>query len=417
MACSRGRHLRAVLAGVIVCWAVAEGIVVAQDASEVAEDLGNSYVLARRTTGQGSIIETLLFAGRPIVTDIAMPATDMGTTAASARTPSGSADAPPGDTTALPAGFGSGFGGTWLTGETVGDYLVLHRIRAGDPVTHDIFHDGRKVGSVSEVGLPVRTGRLAGRNSFAFESTDDRFVVRLTQPDGTRILAATEHGHSLGQVVVDRSAALAAPWRSGVGVATPSEPSLEAVGSSIDRSPQPQRLVRPQEPAGSIMREEPAPQVIPLQPETAPLPRPSPLPRTRPAKGETPVRAVGPAGNNLSGSTPQAMSIAAPGAAAAPRPVAPASAITAPAAGPKPAAAVATPRPAATPAKPIVPAPATTASAASAKPVAATENSRPPRRGAAKPATPAARPIRAQPSDSWLQELERATRPSRTEPP
>jgi len=396
---------------------VAEGIVVAQDASEVAEDLGNSYVLARRTTGQGSIIETLLFAGRPIVTDIAMPATDMGTTAASARTPSGSADAPPGDTTALPAGFGSGFGGTWLTGETVGDYLVLHRIRAGDPVTHDIFHDGRKVGSVSEVGLPVRTGRLAGRNSFAFESTDDRFVVRLTQPDGTRILAATEHGHSLGQVVVDRSAALAAPWRSGVGVATPSEPSLEAVGSSIDRSPQPQRLVRPQEPAGSIMREEPAPQVIPLQPETAPLPRPSPLPRTRPAKGETPVRAVGPAGNNLSGSTPQAMSIAAPGAAAAPRPVAPASAITAPAAGPKPAAAVATPRPAATPAKPIVPAPATTASAASAKPVAATENSRPPRRGAAKPATPAARPIRAQPSDSWLQELERATRPSRTEPP
>src|SRR5262245_25036526 len=417
MACSRGRHLRAVLAGVIVCWAVAEGIVVAQDASEVAEDLGNSYVLARRTTGQGSIIETLLFAGRPIVTDIAVPATDMGRTAASARTPSGSADAPPGDSAALPAGFGSGFGGTWLTGETVGDYLVLHRIRAGDPVTHDIFHDGRKVGSVSEVGLPVRTGRLAGRNSFAFESTDDRFVVRLTQPDGTRILAATEHGHSLGQVVVDRSAALAAPWRSGVGVATPSEPSLEAVGSSIDRSPQPQRLVRPQEPAGSIMREEPAPQVIPLQPETAPLPRPSPLPRTRPAKGETPVRAVGPAGNNLSGSTPQPMSIAAPGAAAAPRPVAPASAITAPAAGPKPAAAVATPRPAATPAKPIVPAPATTASAASAKPVAASENSRPPRRGAAKPATPAARPVRTQPSDSWLQELERATRPSRTETP
>jgi len=414
MACARGRHLRAVLAGVIVCWAVAEGIAVAQDASEVAEDLGNSYVLTRRTTGQGSIIETLLFAGRPIVTDIAVPATDMGTTAASARTLSGSADAPPRDAAAPPAGFGPGFGGTWLTGETVGDYLVLHRIRAGDPVTHDIFHDGRKVGSVSEVGPPVRTGSLAGRNSFAFESTDDRFVVRLTQPDGTRILAATEHGHFLGQVVVDRSAAIAAPWRSGVGVAAPSEPSLEAVGPSIDRSPQPQRLARPQKPAGSIMREEPAPQVIPLQPETAPLPRPSPLPRTRPALGATPVRTVGPAGNNLSGSTPQP--IAAPAAATAPRPVAPASAITAPAAAQKPAAA-ATRRPAATPATPIVPAPATTASAANAKPVAATENSRPARRSAAKPPTPAARPLRAQPSDSWLEELERATRPGRTETP
>jgi len=397
---------------------VAEGIAVAQEASEVAreagevtEDLGNSYVLARRTTGQGSIIETLLFAGQPIVTDIAVPATDMGPTAAIARTRSGSADAPPGDAAALPAGFGSGFGGTWLTGETVGEYLVLHRIRAGAPVTHDIFHDGRKVGSVSEVGPPVRTGRLAGRNSFAFESTADRFVVRLTQPDGTRILAATEHGHSLGQVVADRSATLAAPSRSGVGVATPSEPSLEAFGPSIDRSPQPQRLARPQQPAGSIMREEPAPKVIPLLPETAPLPRPSPLPRTRPAMGATPVRTVGPAGN-LSGSTP------APAAAAAPRPAAPASAITAPAAGPKPGvAAVATQRPAATPAKPIVPAPATAGAAANAKPVAATENSRPAPRGAARPATPAARPLRAQPSDSWLQELERATRPRGTETP
>jgi hypothetical protein len=32
----------------------------------VTEDLGYSYVLARRTTSLGSIIETVLFAGQPI---------------------------------------------------------------------------------------------------------------------------------------------------------------------------------------------------------------------------------------------------------------------------------------------------------------------------------------------------------------
>jgi hypothetical protein len=53
---------------------------------------------------------------------------------------------------------------------------------------------------------PLRPGRPAGRNSFAFESTDDRFVVYLTQPNGTRIQATTEHGRFLDQVV-ERSAA------------------------------------------------------------------------------------------------------------------------------------------------------------------------------------------------------------------
>ncbi len=70
MARARGRAVRAVLAGTIACWAVAEGAAVAQEAAEVTEDLGNSYLLARRTTSLGSIIETVLFAGEPIVTEI-----------------------------------------------------------------------------------------------------------------------------------------------------------------------------------------------------------------------------------------------------------------------------------------------------------------------------------------------------------
>jgi hypothetical protein len=425
MACARGCDLRVVLAGAIVCWTVAEGIAIAQKAGEVTEDLGNSYLLARRTTGQGSIIETVLYDGQAIVTDIAVPATDMGTTAAIARTLAGGANAPPGAATALPPGFGSGFGGTWLTGEVIDGYLVLHRIRASDPVTHEIFHEGRKVASITEVGPSTRAGRLAGRNSFTFESGDDRFVVRLTQPDGTRILAATEHGHSLGQVVVDRSAALATPPRSSTDRAAPLEPSLEAVGSPFGRSPQPQRLARPQEPAASIMMEEPAPKVVPLPPETVPLPRPSPLPRTSPAIDAMPTRAAGPSpAGNLNGRTPEQMTVGpivrpkptitsanpvVPAAAApATRPAAPTSALIAPAVGPKPAAAVATQRPAAAPAKPIAPAPATAASAAKPKPVLATESSRP---------APAARTPRVPPSDSWLQELERATRPHGTEAP
>src|SRR6266852_3763495 len=280
MARAHGCDLRALLAGAIICWAVAEGVAVAQEGAEVTEELGNSYLLARRTTGQSSIIETLLFAGQAIITEIAVPAPDAGittgTTGAVARTPAGSANALPGGAAALPPGFASGFGGTWLTGEIIDDYLVLHRIRATDPVTHEIFHEGRKVGSVTEVGPSIRTGRLAGRNSFAFESTDDRFIVRLTQPDGARIRATTERGRFLSQVV-ERSAALAAPPRFGVGVA-PLEPSLEAVGPSIGRSPEPQRLARPQEATGSIMAEEPAPRVVVTSPETVPLPRPSPLP-------------------------------------------------------------------------------------------------------------------------------------------
>src|SRR5262252_8348722 len=83
--------LRAVLAGAIICWAVADGVAVAQEGAEATEQLGNSYLLARRTTGQGSVIETLLFDGQTIVTEIAVPALDSavaaGTTQLVAGTP------------------------------------------------------------------------------------------------------------------------------------------------------------------------------------------------------------------------------------------------------------------------------------------------------------------------------------------
>jgi hypothetical protein len=101
--------------------------------------------------------------------------------------------------------IGSAFGGSWLSYESIEDYLVLHRMRANVPVTRDIFRQGLKVGSVTEVGPPIRAERSAGRNSFGFESADDRFVVHLTQPDGKRIQATTEHDRLLDQVV-ERSA-------------------------------------------------------------------------------------------------------------------------------------------------------------------------------------------------------------------
>jgi hypothetical protein len=432
MARAYGCDLRAVLAGAVICWAVADGVAVAQERAEATEELGNSYLLARRTTGQGSVIETVLFDGQAIVTEIAVPAPDAGvtdgTTGAIGRTPPSSANAMPGGV-ALPPGFASGFGGTWLTGEVVDDYLVLHRIRATEPVTHEIFRAGRKVGSVTEVGPSIRIGKLAGRNSFAFESSDDRFVVHLTQPDGTRIRATTEHGRFSGQVL-ERAAALAAPPRLGVGVAAPLEPSLGALGSSTSRSPEPQRLARPQEAAGSIIVEEPAPRGNALLPETVPVPRPSPQPRTRSAIGATPVRTAGPSpGGNFRTSTPEPITVAPairpktpttsgnallPAMATAPR--APASAIAAPAprsatptnaaptAGPKPAVAAAQPL-AATPARPVVRAPATAAPAAVApaakpKPALSTENALPLPSAAARPL---ARPSRSPLSDPSLQ--------------
>src|SRR5260370_303874 len=261
MARTRGCDVRAVLVGAVICWAVAEGVAVAQEGAEATEELGNSYLLARRTTGQGSVIETLLFDGQAIVTEIAVPAPDAGatagTTGAIARTLPGSANALPGGVAALPLGFAPGFGGTWLTGEVIDDYLVLHRVRATDPVMHGIFRGGRKVGSVTEVGPSIRTGKLAGRNSFAFESADDRFVVHLTQPDGTRIRATTEHGRFSGQGL-ERVAAIAATPRSaplpvaaiGATAIAPQEPLFETVKPFVGRIPlPPQRLARPQDPA------------------------------------------------------------------------------------------------------------------------------------------------------------------------
>src|SRR5215468_5345392 len=278
MAHARGCAIRAVLAGTIVCWAAAEGVAVAQEAAEAPEDLGNSYLRARRTTSLGSIIETVLFAGEPIVTEIVVPAPDGGITAKTTRaveqTPADSASALPSDAAAaLPPSIGSGFGGTWLSGEIIDDYLILHRIRTSAPVVHDIFRQGRKLGSVTEVGPPIRAGRSAGRNSFAFESTHDRFIVHLTQPDGTRIQATTEHGRFLDQVV-ERSAALSIPPRTGAPGAVPSGRPAEAVAPSTGRSPEPQLPAHPQDAGGSIRGEEPPPVVL-TQPDAVPLPRPS----------------------------------------------------------------------------------------------------------------------------------------------
>jgi hypothetical protein len=316
----------------------------------VTEDLGNSYLLARRTTSLGSIIETVLFAGEPIVTEIVVPAPEGGITANTARavaqTPADSASALPSDAAAaLPPSIGFGFGGTWLSGETMDDYLILHRIRASAPVTHDIFRQGRKLGSVTEVGPPIRAGRSAGRNSFTFESTDDRFIVRLTLPDGTRIQATTEHGRFLDQVV-ERSAAHPIPPHIGAAGAVPSGRPAGAVAASTDRSPEPQRPAHPQDAGGSIRVEEPTPPVVLTQPDAVPLPRPSiratPTGTASPSPVEDSVRsalkpmtgapAVGPKPVTASGDRPP------PAGVTKLRPIAPASATTAAADRAKPVA-------------------------------------------------------------------------------
>jgi hypothetical protein len=299
MARAHGCDLRAVLAGAIICWAAAEGIAVAQNAAEVTEELGNSYLLARRTTDQRSIIETLLYEGQAIVTDIAVPTPDGGVTAAAtgaaAATPDGSANALPGGGASLPPGLGPGFGGTWLTGEIIGDYLVLHRIRASSPVAHEIFYLGRKVGSVTEISPSSREGRSAGRSSFAFESTDDRFVVHLTQPDGTRIHATTEHGRFLGQTV-ERSAALQSPPRSGVGIAAP--PSVNAPPPAAAAAPRPAApasavtapAVKPKPAVAAVSAEPPAAKATkPLAPASAAA---QPKPGRAAETGRAPSRAA-----------------------------------------------------------------------------------------------------------------------------
>jgi hypothetical protein len=211
MSRARGRDLLAVLAGAFICMAVADGVSAAQDGAEIKEDLGGSYALARRTTVQGSIIETLLYNGRPIVTDIVVPgpggagAANVTGAVPAARASTGGASATAG--AGVPAGIAPVFGGTLLSAEANGGYLILHRIRTSDPVTHDIFRDGEKVGSVTEAGLPA--GSKPGRNSFIFEAIGDRFVVHLTQPDGTKIHATSQLGH-LSSQVVERVAAAGA---------------------------------------------------------------------------------------------------------------------------------------------------------------------------------------------------------------
>ena len=362
MARARGCILPAVLAGTAIGWAVGERVAVAQEAVEVREDLGNSYQLARLTTAQGSIIETLLFDGQTIVTDVVLPTPGAGKSAGASGPTAGlpvvNANAAQRDVAAWPPGLGSGFVGTWLTGDIIDGYLVLHRIRADDPVAHDIFRDGKKVGSVAEVGPPIRAGRAAGRNSFTFERTDDRFVVHLRQPDGTTIHATTEQGRFLNQVV-ERSASPAAPPRTGAGAPTASARPPEAGRPPVSLSPEPQRTAPPQEAAGParanpVMMKEATPAAL-AQPEGGPArpPQPVPLPRTRPA---------------------------IPTSAAA-------------LAGPKPGtASVASERPS-KPGKPNGRAEETAPPAAKPKMAVATENARRRLPSAEKPVTPAARPL------------------------
>jgi hypothetical protein len=244
----RGCSFRALLALAMLGATIVGGG--AQESAEVKEDLGNSYMLARRTTSQGSIIETLLYAGRAIVTDLVMPpsAANAGST----------------------AGARPGFAGSALSAEVSDGYLILHRIRTGAPVTHEIFRDGEKVGAVTEAA-PATGSKAPGRNLFAFEATDGRFVVHLTQPDGTKIHAAWQHGQLSDQVV---EPAAAAP-RSATAEGSPPLPA--PVRYSVGPTPElPRSLANPRDTVGSIGSDkEGAPAII----ASPPLPRAAPTTR------------------------------------------------------------------------------------------------------------------------------------------
>jgi hypothetical protein len=169
--------------------------------------------------------------------------------------------------------------------------------------------------------------------------------VHLTQPDGTRIQATTEHGRFLDQVV-ERSAALPIAPHTGAPGAVPSGRPAEAVAPSTGRSPEPQRPARPQDAGGAIRVEETTPPVVLTRPDTVPLPRPSI--RATPARtaSQLPVEdsvrsaskpmtgapAVRPKPATASGDRPP------PAGVTKPRPIAPASATTAAVDRAKPAA-------------------------------------------------------------------------------
>jgi hypothetical protein len=254
------RDLRAVLAGAFLCGVVMDGVAVAQDRAEVTEDLGGSYLLARRTTGQGSIIETLLYASRPIVTDIVMPAPGDATGAnanAAATTPQ--------PATGRASPVAASFGGVLLSAEMSDGYLILHRTRAEGPVTHDIFRDGEKIATLSDARAAA-----PGRNSFAFETAGDRFIVHMTQPDGTRVRATSTRGQMSEQVIepvaAARPSATVAPsfvaqppakpaaLEGGISRDAPASgpaQSLAKPGSARAASVHPQTRARPQAPVAA----------------------------------------------------------------------------------------------------------------------------------------------------------------------
>jgi hypothetical protein len=255
----RVRDLRAVLAGIVLCAVVAGAVAAAQDGAETTEDLGYAYALARRTTAQGTIIETLLYAGRAIVTDVVMPApggaADANPAAAVTAAQASAAHASPIAAHADPAelaGLRPGFGGVLLSAEISDGYLVLRRTRTDGPVAYDIFRDGEKVGAVTT----VRTSNSAaspGRSSFVFETAGDRFIVHLTQPDGTKIHATSVHGQ-LSNQAVEPASAVRAPTTAAKAPSSgqSAEQPKEAVSSITTREAAPQNVAVP-----------PAPKVVP----------------------------------------------------------------------------------------------------------------------------------------------------------
>jgi hypothetical protein len=213
-------HWRVLAGAMIVGWTgVAGGPAAAQQGAEARENIGNDYVIGRRVTGQGTTIQTVLYRGYAIATDLVIPAGGTSPTTGAAAA-SGAATAPRApDGVARAKGKGESgdvvggprpldFVGTLLSGEISGeDYFILHRTRTDGPPSHDIFRAGEKIGFVAEQVLRKDAGSAPGRtgNVFSFESADGHFIVHLTQPDGTRIHATFENGR-LSRQVVERAA-------------------------------------------------------------------------------------------------------------------------------------------------------------------------------------------------------------------
>ena len=194
------------------------GISVAQQSPEIVETIGDAYQIGRLRVNGGMVVQTILYNGRPIATEIMLPTRGEVASAAGATT--------------LAAAGALEIAGTVLSGEVSGKYFILHRVRGNRSTIHEIFFDGELIGQVAEDSAPTlaeeppgpgnesRNGKnpVTRGSAFSFESAGDALVVHIVQRDGTTIRATSSNGGRLEQVIERKAAAVPVVARDAVPV-------------------------------------------------------------------------------------------------------------------------------------------------------------------------------------------------------